>query len=105
MKVIGLTGGIASGKSTVARFLEELGAVAIDLDKVGHETLEPATESWAEVIEAFGKGILLRHAGPLVCLDGTGNGPTGRSRIPYRQPWPAIPGRLLPGIACFRFTG
>ncbi len=58
MKVIGLTGGIASGKSTVARFLEELGAVAIDADKVGHETFAPATESWAEVIEAFGKGIL-----------------------------------------------
>ena len=58
MKVIGLTGGIASGKSTVARFLEELGAVSIDADKVGHETFEPATESWAAVIDAFGKGIL-----------------------------------------------
>jgi len=40
MKVIGLTGGIASGKSTVSQFLEELGAVIIDADKVGHEAFE-----------------------------------------------------------------
>ncbi|MBA7704296.1 Dephospho-CoA kinase [subsurface metagenome] len=40
MKVIGLTGGIGSGKSTVAQFLAELGAVIVDLDKVGHEVLK-----------------------------------------------------------------
>lgn len=39
MKVIGLSGGIGSGKSTVAGFLEELGAVVLDLDKTGHEVL------------------------------------------------------------------
>ena len=37
MKVIGLTGGIGSGKSTVAQFLAELGAVILDADKIGHE--------------------------------------------------------------------
>jgi dephospho-CoA kinase len=58
MKVIGLTGGIASGKSTVARFLGELGAVVIDADKVGHEAFEPNTQSWREVVDAFGKEIL-----------------------------------------------
>jgi len=58
MKVIGLTGGIASGKSTVAQFLKELGAVTIDADKVGHEVFEPNTESWGEVVDAFGKGVL-----------------------------------------------
>ena len=42
MKVIGLTGGISSGKSTVARFLTEMGAVTIDLDRVGHEVLKQA---------------------------------------------------------------
>ena len=42
MKVIGLTGGIGSGKSTVARFLTEMGAVTIDLDKIGHEVLKQA---------------------------------------------------------------
>ena len=41
MKIIGLTGGIGSGKSTVAQFLAELGAVVLDVDKVGHEALEP----------------------------------------------------------------
>ena len=58
MKVIGLTGGIASGKSTVAQFLKELGAVIIDADKVGHEAFEPNTETWREVVAAFGKEIL-----------------------------------------------
>jgi dephospho-CoA kinase len=58
MKVIGLTGGIGSGKSTVSRFLAELGAVIIDADKVGHEAYKPDTDIWREVIAAFGKQIL-----------------------------------------------
>jgi dephospho-CoA kinase len=58
MKVIGLTGGIASGKSTVSQFLKELGAVTIDADKVGHEAFKPNTETWREVVDAFGKEIL-----------------------------------------------
>ncbi len=58
MKVIGLTGGIGSGKSTVAGFLVELGAQLIDADKVGHEAFLPGTAGWREVITAFGKDIL-----------------------------------------------
>jgi len=58
VKVIGLTGGIGSGKSTVLRFLAELGAAVIDADKVGHEALKPDAEAWREVIAAFGKQIL-----------------------------------------------
>ena len=58
MKVIGLTGGIGSGKSTVSRFLAELGAVIIDADKVGHEALKPDTELWREVVASFGRQIL-----------------------------------------------
>src|SRR4030042_38837 len=58
MKVIGLTGGIGSGKSMVAQFLAELGAVIIDADKVGHEVFKPGTEAWREVVAAFGKQIL-----------------------------------------------
>jgi dephospho-CoA kinase len=58
MKVIGLTGGIGSGKSTVSRFLAELGAVLIDADKVGHEAFESHTEVWREVVAAFGRQIL-----------------------------------------------
>lgn len=58
MKVIGLTGGIGSGKSTVSRLLAELGAVIIDADKVGHEAFKPDTEGWREVSAAFGRQIL-----------------------------------------------
>ncbi|MGD9116544.1 MAG: dephospho-CoA kinase [Dehalococcoidia bacterium] len=58
MKVIGLTGGIASGKSTVAQFLKELGAVTIDADRVGHEIFRPESPAWREVVDAFGRDIL-----------------------------------------------
>ncbi len=58
MKVIGLTGGIGSGKSTVSQFLAELGAVIIDADKVGHEAFKPDTELWREVVFAFGRQVL-----------------------------------------------
>lgn len=58
MKVIGLTGGIGSGKSTVARFLEKLGAVILDVDKVGHEALKPGGEAWERVVSEFGKSIV-----------------------------------------------
>ena len=56
--VIGLTGGIGSGKSTVSQYLAELGAIIIDADKVGHEAFQPDTEAWHEVVAAFGKQIL-----------------------------------------------
>ena len=58
MKVIGLTGGIGSGKSTVSQFLAELGAVILDADRVGHEALKPDTEVWRKVVAAFGRQIL-----------------------------------------------
>lgn len=58
MKVIGLTGGIGSGKSTVSQFLAELGAVIVDADRVGHEAFKPDTDVWREVVAAFGRQIL-----------------------------------------------
>lgn len=58
VKVIGLTGGIGSGKSTVSGFLKELGAVVIDVDKVWHSSLKPDTELGQEVIAAFGNQIV-----------------------------------------------
>ena len=58
MKVIGLTGGIGSGKSTVAGFLAGLGATVIDVDKVWHEALKPDTEIWQKIVAAFGTEIL-----------------------------------------------
>ncbi|MFC1901204.1 dephospho-CoA kinase [Chloroflexota bacterium] len=58
MKVIGLTGGIGSGKSTVAQYLAELGARHIDADKVAHEVFNPDTEGWRELVSAFGQEIV-----------------------------------------------
>ena len=58
MKVIGLTGGIGSGKSTVSKLLAELGAVVMDADKVGHEVFQPYTEGWKDVVNTFGSGVL-----------------------------------------------
>lgn len=58
MIVIGLTGGIGSGKSEVSRMLKELGAEVIDADRVGHEAYLPHTETWQEVVAAFGQEIL-----------------------------------------------
>jgi dephospho-CoA kinase len=58
MKVIGLAGGIGSGKSTVSRFLAELGAVILDVDRVGHEAFKPDTEIWRQVVATFSSQIL-----------------------------------------------
>ena len=58
MKVIGLTGGIGSGKSVVSQLLAEMGAVIIDADKVGHEAFKPGTGLWQEVVDAFGQQIV-----------------------------------------------
>lgn len=56
--IIGLTGGIASGKSTAARYLAELGAFVIDADKLGHRVYEPHTPGHRAVVAAFGDDIL-----------------------------------------------
>ena len=58
MWVIGLTGGIGTGKSDVTRMLEGLGAVVINADQVGHQAYKPDSESWIEVVKAFGEDIL-----------------------------------------------
>ena len=56
--IFGLTGGIASGKSTVARFLEALGAKVIDADRAGHELLCPPAPVYRKVVSRFGREIL-----------------------------------------------
>ena len=58
MKVICLTGGIASGKSTASKFLEEKGAAIIDADKLGHRVYDTGTQGYLKVIEAFGEDIV-----------------------------------------------
>jgi dephospho-CoA kinase len=56
--VIGLTGGIASGKSVVSRMLAERGALVIDADKVGHEAYAKGSDCYRAVIDAFGADIV-----------------------------------------------
>lgn len=56
--MVGLSGGIGSGKSTVAGRLAELGAIVIDADQLAREVVEPGTEGLAEVVAAFGTGVL-----------------------------------------------
>jgi dephospho-CoA kinase len=58
MLVIGITGTIGSGKSTVAGFLRDLGAEVIDADEVGHAVYLPGAQGWKDVVAAFGEGIL-----------------------------------------------
>ena len=55
---VGLTGGVASGKSTVAALLRELGAVVVDSDQLAREVVEPGTPGLAAVVEAFGERVL-----------------------------------------------
>jgi dephospho-CoA kinase len=76
MLTIGLTGGIGSGKSAVARFLAELGAPILDADKVGHVIYQPGGPAYDDVIAAFGRGILASDGtvdrtklGPIVFAD------------------------------------
>ena len=58
MKVVGLTGGIGAGKSTVARLLASHGAVVVDSDAIAREVVAPGTPGLAEIVEAFGAGVL-----------------------------------------------
>ncbi len=59
MRVIGLTGGIATGKSTVARMLAELGAAVVDADAIAREVVAPGKPAWHRLLSAFGPDILL----------------------------------------------
>ncbi|MBN1627465.1 MAG: dephospho-CoA kinase, partial [Deltaproteobacteria bacterium] len=59
--VVGLTGGIASGKSTVAKLMEELGGIVIDFDFIARKVVRPGEKAWLEIVEYFGEGILLEN--------------------------------------------
>jgi dephospho-CoA kinase len=56
--LVGLTGGVGSGKSTVAALLAERGAVIVDADAIAREVVEPGTPGLAAVVEAFGSQLL-----------------------------------------------
>jgi len=57
--LVGLTGGIATGKSTVAAMLEELGVPMIDFDMLARRVVEPDREAWQEIVAYFGEQVLL----------------------------------------------
>lgn len=59
MLIAGLTGGIASGKSTVSAFLEDAGAVIVDADKIARDVVQKDKPAWRKIVDAFGTSILL----------------------------------------------
>jgi len=58
MLIVGLTGGVASGKTAVSQVLREEGAYIIDADQIARELVQPDKPAWNELIRAFGKEIL-----------------------------------------------
>ncbi len=58
MMLVGLTGGVASGKSTVAKMFGRCGAVVIDADQLAREVVRPGKPAWREIVRTFGKDIL-----------------------------------------------
>jgi dephospho-CoA kinase len=56
--VLGVTGGVASGKSTVSAMLEEMGAPLVDMDAAARRVVEPGTEAFESIVAFFGKGVL-----------------------------------------------
>ncbi|MGQ9631947.1 MAG: dephospho-CoA kinase [bacterium] len=58
MVVVGLTGGVASGKSTVSNLFRELGVRVVDADVIAREVVKPRRRAWREIVKHFGKEIL-----------------------------------------------
>ncbi|SJZ40112.1 dephospho-CoA kinase [Selenihalanaerobacter shriftii] len=58
---IGLTGGIASGKSTVSKLLKDLGIPVIDADQISREIVKPNKPAWQKIVDYFGRDILLSN--------------------------------------------
>lgn len=58
MILVGLTGGIATGKSTVAHMFRQCGAVVIDADSLARQVVQPGRPAWREIVKTFGKTIL-----------------------------------------------
>jgi len=82
MKLIGLTGGVGSGKSTVAEMLRDLGATVVDADEATHAVYEPGSPGFDAVVREFGEGIV---ANGLIDRAGLGaivfNDPGARRRL------------------------
>ena len=68
MLVVGLTGGIGSGKSTVSALLAAKGAVVVDADAVVHELQRPGTAVFEAMVDRFGNGIVAADGSPTFSL-------------------------------------
>ncbi len=105
MKVIGLTGGIASGKSTAARYLESKGALLVDADLLGHQAYEPDTEAYKAIIETFGPGVVAEDRSiDRKALGGEVFGKPGRLKQLTDIIWPEIRRLAEAQIAAYRTT-
>jgi dephospho-CoA kinase len=58
MILIGLTGGVATGKTTVAKMFHRCGAVVIDADRLAHAAVEPGKPAWRDIVRTFGGSVL-----------------------------------------------
>jgi len=58
MIVVGLTGGVATGKSTVAKMFKQCGAVVIDADELAQDIVKPGKPAWHAIVKTFGKTVL-----------------------------------------------
>ena len=58
MLIVGLTGGIATGKSTVSEMFEERGAVIVDFDVLSHDVIEPDMPAWKDIVDYLGPSVL-----------------------------------------------
>jgi dephospho-CoA kinase len=58
MILVGLTGGVATGKTTVAGMFQQCGALLIDADQLARDVVQPGTPAWRAIVKAFGKAIL-----------------------------------------------
>jgi dephospho-CoA kinase len=106
LRIIGLTGGIASGKSTVARLLERAGGVIIDADQLAREVVSPGEPAYLAIVAEFGEGILnsdrtldRRSLGKIVFAD-----PESRRRL-ERITHPAIAQLADKRLATLREAG
>ncbi len=61
--LVGLTGGVATGKSTVSDMFQALGCVVIDADLLAREVVEPGRPAWEQIVAAFGRGVLQPDGG------------------------------------------
>ena len=58
MILVGLTGGVATGKTTVAKMFKQCGAAVIDADQLAHDAVRPGKPAWRQIVKVFGKAVL-----------------------------------------------